>query len=86
MKVEDVGRTLAVLDKHAKLPRNGNGVASVTIRQLMRQEAPNVDGILLEYICAFGAHGKTALEHYVSGLSTADKTAVFNARSKEVKI
>ena len=86
MKAEHVGRTLAVLDKHATLARDERGVATTTIRQLMKKEVPDVDGILLDYICAFGAHGRVVLERYVGTLSDADKRIVEQNRSMPVVI
>lgn len=56
---------LAVLKIHGELPKNDEGIASITIRELIRRCAPAINPVLREYVCAFGAHGIPVMERYV---------------------
>ena len=64
--LELVTTLMAILTVHNALPHDDNGIATVTIRQLLRQFAPGIHPILAEYVCAFGKHGLAVLDRYVT--------------------
>lgn len=63
--LESVTSVLAVLSIHGELPKDNSGVAALTIRQLLRKFVPGLNPLLVEYICAFGAHGIAVLMRYI---------------------
>ena len=52
---------VAIIRLHNELPKNEQGVATFTIRTLIKEFTPGVTGLLREYVCAFGAHGEAVI-------------------------
>ena len=69
----NVVEAMAILTIHGELEKNENGIGVMTLRQLCETCAPRLDGLLREYVCAFGQHGKTVITRYIGML-------VMNAR------
>lgn len=56
---------MAILTIHGELEKDENGIGIMTLRQLCETCAPRLDGLLREYVCAFGQHGKTVITRYI---------------------
>lgn len=55
----------AVIQAHNNLPKDKNGIATVTLRSLVKTYAPGVTGLLREYVCTFGSHGTNVVKKFV---------------------
>ena len=62
---KDTVNIAAIIQVHNNLPKDGNGVATITLRKLVETYAPGVTGLLREYVCTFGAHGAGVVKKFV---------------------
>lgn len=62
---DNVVEAMAILTIHGELEKDENGVGVMTLRQLCTTCAPRLGGLLREYVCAFGQHGKTVITRYI---------------------
>lgn len=69
----NVVEAMAIITIHGELEKDEKGIGIMTLRQLCETCAPRLDGLLREYVCAFGQHGKTVITRYIG-------MAVMNAR------
>lgn len=67
--VSKAARVMAVLEYHEKLQAENDGKSPQTIRQLLTTHARMTEGLMLEYISAFGAHGKAVIQRYIQNQS-----------------
>lgn len=57
----------AVLRVHGELPKDERGMETYTIRQLCSlAKVDHNEELLLEYVCAFGAHGILVMQRLLS--------------------
>lgn len=63
--VTKAARVMAVLELHEKLQYENGGKSPKTLRQLLMEHVNLHEGLLLSYISAFGAHGKTVITRFI---------------------
>lgn len=73
----------AILTVHNELPKDEKGVGSRTIRQLCEMAKVRLDEILLEYICAFGAHGVPVLRRILTRHAQSESDPSISATYEE---
>ena len=64
-ELREAGAIEAVLRVHSELPKGEDGVASVTIRNLLEIQKVSCGHLLREYVCAFGSHGLPVIRRMV---------------------
>lgn len=64
---------LGVLRFHASRPKDDRGVADITLRQLVAEQLPQVNGLFAAYVRTFGAHGESVIRQYVLEQVNGDK-------------
>lgn len=79
----NVVEAMAILTIHGELEKDEKGVGNLTLRQLCAKCAPRLDGLLREYVCAFGQHGKTVITRYVGMMVMDSKSDEAAARIKQ---
>ena len=52
----------AILDYHGSLPKDERGVASITLRTMVKHHLSSHDTLANEYFITFGAHGYAVLD------------------------